>query len=84
MQHRILLPLFFQRLDSKPPEQLLLPLEIGIQCADEHTFPESPRAAQEIIAPGLYKFIYLLCLVYVTVPVFTEFLEILYFFDSQK
>ena len=73
MQHRILFPILFKGFNGQSPEKILLPLEICLHRADQKALPEPPRPDQEIVAPGLDKFVYLLGLVYIAVPSLRSF-----------
>ena len=77
MQNRILFPLLFQPFHCQSFEQLFLPLKICLKRAHKQALPEPPRTAEEIITPGLDQLVDQGCLVYVTISVPADFLEIL-------
>ena len=78
MDDRILFPSLFEFRDSQSFEQLFLSLEIRFKSADQQTFSEPARAAQEIITASRDKSVYQRSLVDIEVSSVTELLEILY------
>ena len=78
MEDRMLLPFLFEFRDGQSVEQLFLSQEIRFKSADQQTFPEPARAAQEIIPASGDKSVYQSCLVHIEEPVLAQALEILY------
>ena len=78
VQNRILFPLLFQPLYCQSFKELLLPLEISLQSADQKTLTEPSRPAKKIVAACLCQLIYLCRLVHIKITVSAETLEILY------
>ena len=77
MQDRIPFPFLLQAFHCQTLEQFLLPLEICFQRAHKKAFAEPSRTAQEIVASGFDQLVDQSCLVYVTVSVPADLLEIL-------
>ena len=73
MKHGVLRPLPFQTLHRKPREQLLPPLEVGLQRGDQQALAETPRTAQKIILPRAQQFIDQSGLVHIRVAALADF-----------
>ena len=78
MQYRIFRPFFFEPFHFQSLEQFLLPVEVGLQCADEQTLSESPWAAQEVVVTCIDQLVNQCSFVYIGVLTKTDFLKTLY------
>ena len=78
MDDRIPLPLLFERGDCQSVEELLLSLEICLECADEQAFAEPARPAEEIVPSRCDQLVHKGSLVHIEEPVLSQALEILY------
>ena len=78
MEDRMPLPLPFERGYSQPVEELLLPLEVCLERADEQALAEPSRTAEEIVPTCRDQPVHKGGLVHIEEPVPTQALEILY------
>ncbi len=79
MQHRILNPVFLQRIDGKSLEEFLLAAEVGFQRGYEQALSETAGTAEEdILAAALSHLVNKLSLVHIDIAVSADIFEILY------
>ena len=78
MEDRVFFPVLFQFLHGQSLEQLLFPLEVGLQRGQQQAFPEASGAAEEVILSGSNQLIDQGCLVNIEIAVLANFLEVLY------
>ena len=71
-------PLFLQLLHGQSLEQLLFPLEIGLQRGQQQAFPEASGAAEEVILSGSNQLIDQGCLINLEIAVLADLLEVMY------
>ena len=78
VQHGILFPLGFQLADGQPFEELLPPLEVGLQGGDQQALAEPAGTAEEVVFAVIGQLVYQSGLVKIKVSFIDDFRECLY------